>query len=320
MNFAKILKTIKVHKKFVVTTHISPDADAISSQLAMAIFLKKLGKKVHVINAEALPPRFKFMPKSAWIKPVSRKMKLDYEVMIVVDCADLGRIDKVKELVYDKNLIINIDHHLTNDHFGHINYVDAKASSTAEVLYDFLKQAKVSLTKDMAMLLYLGIMTDTGSFRYDSTTRHSHAIVAELMRFDFSVSSFYRQLYEQVPLRDVEMLVKILPDFEAFHNARVLCVTMTKKKLDQFSPEFDVRDKIFSFLRAIKGVEAIIILTECEPNLTRANFRAQGNRVNVAELAAHFKGGGHRKASGCIIEAGLTGAKQKILTQLEKIL
>jgi len=318
MSWTRVIKTIQEHKTFLITTHLHPDADALASQLAMALYLKGLGKKVHLIHAERVPARFDFIPGIRMIRTFKQGERLDYDAAVVLDCGDLDRMDKVKGFLQKGKIIINIDHHLTNDFFGTINYVDPKASSTAEVLFDLFKKTRFRLTKDIAILLYLGIMTDTGSFRYDSTTAHTHEVVSELMRFKFSVSDLYRKLYERIPLNDLKLLTKVINRFERLYDGRVVCIEMRKKTMEQFSPEFDVRDKIFTFLRAIKGVEVIIILTEEGPRMTRANFRSQGDKVNVAELASFFKGGGHRKASGCIIPANLSEAKKQTLAQLEK--
>ncbi len=320
MSLAKIIKTIQQHKTFLISTHVNPDADALSSELATALYLKHLKKRVYVINADQVPVRFSFLPSFNLIQNIPQKQTIDYDVAIILDCGDLDRIDRVKALIKKDKGLINIDHHLTNDLFGKTNYVQPQASSTAEVLFDLFKQAKFSLTKEVAVLLYLGIMTDTGSFRYDSTTAYTHEVAAELMKFQFSVSDLYRKLYERVPFDDLKLFTKVINRFEKLYNGRVVYIEMRKKTIDRFSAEFDVRDKIFNFLRTIKGVEVIVILTEQEPNVTRANFRSQGEKVNVADLAYFFKGGGHRKASGCMIPASLSEAKQKLLSQLEKIL
>lgn len=320
MSLAKIIKEIQKHKTFLVSTHVNPDADALASELAVALYLKGLKKKVHVVNVEEAPSRFSFIPAVHLIQSLKDYKRIDYDVAIILDCGDLDRIDAVKTLLDKDKGLINIDHHLTNDSFGKINYIDPNASSTAEVLFDLFKMAKFPLSKDMAVLLYLGIMTDTGSFRYDSTTAYTHKVTSELMKFKFSVSDLYRKLYERVPIEDLKLFTKVVNSFEKLHDGRVVYIEMRKKTIDKFSKEFDVRDKIFNFLRAIKGVEVIIILTEDGPNKTRANFRSQGENVNVADLAYYFKGGGHRKASGCMIHMGLVDAKAQLLAQLEQML
>ncbi len=320
MSSAKITKIIKENKRFLIATHVNPDADALSSQLAMALYLKHLGKKVYVINADAAPARFHFIPEIHLVEKLKDDIHLEYDVAVILDCGDIDRIDQVKRLIQNDTMIINIDHHLTNTQFGDANLVNHKACSTAEVLFLLFQQFKFRLTREIAILLYLGIMTDTGSFRYDSTTAYTHYVVSELMKFKFSISDLYRKMYEHVPLEDLKLFTRIVNRFERLYGGRVVCIEMKKRVIEKFSSEFDVKDKIFSFLRAIKGVEVIIILTENARHVTRVNLRSQGEKVNVAEIAASFNGGGHRKASGCVIHEDFAKAKVKILSALEKVL
>ena len=319
MSLKKIADIIKKNKTFILSTHVNPDPDALCSELAMAVYLKSLNKKVYVINEEAIPKRFSFLPCSRLIKPLPKKKSIQYDVAIVVDCGDLKRIGKVQQLLKPEKKIINIDHHITNDSFGDVNFIQPEASSTAEMIFNFFKEVKYRLNREVSILLYLGIMTDTGSFRYDNTTPNTHRAISELMRFKFSVSELYKKLYEQVPFNDMKVFTKIVSNLELLYHGQVVCVELRKSLVDKFSEEFDLREKIFTFLRSIKGVEALIILTEESRSLTRVNFRSQG-KVNVAKLAHSFNGGGHKKASGCTIEGNLKKAKKQILNQLKKVL
>lgn len=320
MSQKAIHQAIKKHKTFLISTHVNPDPDALASELAMALYLKALGKKVHVVNTDPVPSRFQFLPTIEMVKEYKDGQTLDYDVAIVLDCGDLHRIEKVKNLILKGKVLVNFDHHLTNDHFGTLNLIRPQASSTAEVLFDFLKYAKARLNREMAQLLYLGVMTDTGSFRYDSTTVHTHKVAGELMKFDFSVSELYRRIYERVTFEDLRLFTKVINRFETLYKGRVVCIELKKNILKKFSEEFDVRDKVFTFLRAIRGVEVIIIYSDHTPKQTRVNFRSQGNRVNVAQLAYVFGGGGHRKASGCMVSGNISEARKKVLTELDKIL
>jgi len=322
VNWAKTIKAIRHHRSFLLSTHIHADFDAIASELAMALYLKSLGKKITVINAEELSKRFHFMPGCHLIQSFkdSLKRRLDYEAAIIMDCGDLDRIDKVRSLIKKDRLIINIDHHLTNDLFGHLNCIDPKASSTAEVLFRLFKKANFPLTRDIALLLYLGVMTDTGSFRYDTTTFYTHQMVSHLMKFDFSASELYRLVYERVDFDDLRLFLKVMSSLDRLWGGKVICIEMPQKLSKRFSPEFDVRDKIFNLLRSLKDLEVVMILTQETPDQTRVNFRAPGDRVNVAELASFFKGGGHRRASGCVIAASLPEAKKQVFFRLEKLL
>jgi phosphoesterase RecJ-like protein len=319
MSLARINSAFKRHKSFLISTHVSPDPDALCSELALALFLKSLGKRVAVINEEPVPARFSFFPRVGLIKSVKGIPRVAYDAAVIVDCGDLQRIGKVERLLDPKKPVINIDHHITNEGFGSLNFVDPEASSTAEMLFDLLKKAKGKMTEDIAILLYMGIMTDTGSFRYDNTTPRTHEVIGELMRFKIPVNELYRRLYERVPFSDMKMFMRVVSGLELCYGGKVVCVELSKKLMDKFSEDFDLREKIFSFLRSINGIEVLMILSEQNRKKTRVNFRSQG-RIDVAKLAAHFGGGGHMKASGCVLEHPVTQTKKMVLKQLEKSL
>ena len=318
MSQKAVLKAIKKGKVFLISSHVSVDVDGIASELAMALYLKSLGKTVDIINEEKIPPMYSFLPQARLIKAFKGRGK-NYDTVIIFDCGDLQRIGKVKTIVPSGKTVINIDHHITNRGFGKINLVKPQASSTCEVLYDLFKVAGFKITKTIAQLLYLGIMTDTGSFRYCNTSSHTHRATSDLLKFGFSVNKFYRKIYENIPLRDLKHFTKVINRFELTHRNQVVSVTITKDRIGKFSGHFDLRDKIFSFLRSIKGVEVVVIFTEISRNLIRVNFRSQG-KINVATLASFFKGGGHQRASGCRIRGSTKGVKQKVYGRLKKIL
>ncbi|MCK5344948.1 MAG: bifunctional oligoribonuclease/PAP phosphatase NrnA, partial [Candidatus Heimdallarchaeota archaeon] len=259
MKIAKVLNTIEINNVFLISTHVSPDPDALCSQISLGQYLKSLGKKVYMINEDRVPERFMFLPGVKAVKKVKEDQKLDYDVAIVVDCGDLNRIGTVRKIIDPNKMLINIDHHVTNDSFGDLNFVISKASSTAEVVYDLLRRAHVKLDKDLATLLYVGIMTDTGSFQYDNTSAYTHKIVGNLLEFDVPVNTLYQRLYETVPLTDLKYFTKIVNTFDSLFDGKVICVELKKRILNKFSAEFDLRDKIFKYLRAIKGVEVLVI-------------------------------------------------------------
>lgn len=319
MSLAKTVNAFKKHKSFLISTHVNPDPDALCSELALALFLKSIGKKVTVINEDPVPARFSFIPNVNLIKPLQDTLAVLYDAAVIVDCGDLQRIGQVERLLDPAKPVINIDHHITNEGFGSVDLVDPAASSTAEMLFDLLKKAGCRMTENIAALLYLGIMTDTGSFRYDNTTAHTHEVIGELMRFKIPVNAFYRRLYERVPFSDMKIFMKVVGALELCCGGRVVCVELSKRILNQFSEDFDLREKIFSFLRSIKGIEMLMILTEEDRRKTRVNFRSQG-KINVAKLAAYFDGGGHAKASGCVLPCPIEQAKRKVLKQAEKVL
>ena len=316
-----ILRTIKAHTTFVVTMHVNPDPDALGSALAMVIFLRSFGKKVRLINDGPCPSWLRFMPQSKLYKTfdAASAKALKPDVLVVLDSGDIRRIGQVAQLTGPGVKIINIDHHVTNTLFGDQNLIHVKQSSTCEILYGFLKSARYKFTRDTAVLLYLGILTDTGSFGFDCTTPHTHDVVAELLKFDLPVGDLFRQVYETMPSGDLKPFLSLMNTLILHHDDKVACLTITRKQAEKFSDDFDLKDKVFGFLRAVKGLEVIMILTEQENKNTRLNFRSRG-RVDVAQFASQFNGGGHRNASGGFLDMSLMRARDRVLKEIEKVL
>ncbi len=316
MSLKKIIKTIKDHDRFVISTHVNPDPDALCSELALAEFLRKMGKTVFIVNSERVPKRYDYLPGVKSVQCYKKILKLDYDVAIIVDCGELDRIGDVQALLRKDRILINIDHHITNDNFGHLNLVKSDASSTAEVLYDFFMNFRFEMTENIAKNLYIGILTDTGCFRYDNTTAKTHEIVSKLRAYPFDAYDLYRRLYEVIPLTDMTALTKVFSQARLYKGG-VVVVELTKDILSSFTEGFDLRDTIFKFFRSFKEAKVFAILTEVDAKRTRVNFRSS-DKVNVAALAQKFGGGGHRKASGCLISGNLTKSKNKILKALQK--
>ncbi|MBF0485757.1 MAG: bifunctional oligoribonuclease/PAP phosphatase NrnA [Candidatus Omnitrophica bacterium] len=315
-----MIKALKRYKKIAVTMHVNPDPDAVSAALVMALFLRAQGKKVRLLNESVCPKWLDFVPRISLYEQFDEKKHASFfpEALVVLDCGSLDRIGSVADLASKKGVkIINIDHHVTNTRFGDYNLVKVQYSSTCEILFELLKQAKARLTKDIAILLYLGILTDTGSFGFDCTHAHTHEVIAELLRFQFSVSDLYRRVYETMPKHDLKPFLSLMNRLELFSDERVACLTLNKKEAACFSEDFDLKDKIFTFLRSVRGLEVIVILTEQDKKKTRLNFRSRG-AFDVARLAEKFQGGGHKKASGGFIDENLTRAKARVLLAIEK--
>lgn len=317
MTYKTIINILKKYDNFLISSHISPDPDALSSELAVAEYLKKLGKKVQIINHECVPDRYEFLPGVGTIKGLTDKMKPQFQAAVIVDCGDLARIGNVRRLINDETVIINIDHHVTNDKFGHVNCVEPNASSTAEVLFNIFTSAKFSLTKSLAANLYAGLMTDTGCFCYDNTTAKVHSIASKLREYDFPAYDMYRRSYEAIPLKDMKAFTQLISQFKTFLDNRVVYIEIKKNILKKFSDDFDLRDSILKFIRSIEGVEVFVIISEVSSNVIRVNFRSS-DKVNVSKIAADLGGGGHRKASGCVLNGTFDAAKKKVFQAIKK--
>lgn len=319
MAVKEILRTIKSGKKFLITTHVNPDYDAVCSELAMALYLRSLGKKVSIVNDEETPERFSFLPGIRRVRGYRKKMSLDCDAAVVLDCGELKRVGRVSSLIPKDAVVVNIDHHITNDFFGHVNLVDTEASSTTEILYALFKRGRHPFTRDLALNLYMGMMTDTGSFRYENTSRRTHEAAGDLMRFGFSVPRLYTEVYETMRPGDFKGLIQLLNHAQLFLGGRLVCLSLSRRTVSRFSRGLDLRDALFYFLRSMRRVEVFAIFTELDANKTRVNLRSRGG-ADVARLAQHFGGGGHPRASGCTVSKGVRDVRGDLLRHIRKVL
>lgn len=312
----KALALIRQRSRFLVVTHVNPDLDAIASQLALAAYLKGQGKRVMVVHEKPVSSAFCFLKAINQIRPLASFCG-DYDAAIVVDCGELGRIGEVRSIIQDNKPILNIDHHYTNESFGTINIVDSSASSTAEVLFSLLQQWDADLSKEIAYYLYLGILTDTGSFRYQSTTFRTHHITAQLLKLGVDPVKIYRDVYEDLKPKHLFDLARIIQKVKYYRQGKIACVSLLPGMLKAHQKEVDLKDKIFSFLRMLKDVEVMVIFSQESTGKVRVNLRSAGS-VNVAAIAQKFSGGGHKAASGCTLEQPLAKAQKDVLAQIFK--
>jgi phosphoesterase RecJ-like protein len=320
MSLKKVCASVKKYNNFLITVHTSPEGDALGSQLAFYNLIKKLGKEGTIINEDKLPYGYDFLPGNKFIRRLGKSSKyIDFDCFVVLDCADLKRTGEVYKLNIGNKPVLNIDHHVSNRIFGDVNWVDSGASSCSEMIYKLYKQLRLPIDKDTALVLYTGMMTDTGSFRYSNTSSFTHKAVAELLESGLEVAQVYRNTYENIPLSDVKLLLEILPEIKFYYRGKIAWFKIKKKLLKFGKPCVDVADLALSFGRAIKGVEVVVLFKENlgENNEVRVNLRSQG-QVDVNKVASLFGGGGHKTAAGCTLHGDIDQISKKVLNKIKE--
>lgn len=317
MSLKKIVDFIKSKNNFLVTSHVNLEGDAIGSELALSEVLKKLDKKVIIVNENIIPEEYKFLPgtDSVLTKPGNFK----FDAVIFVDCSGFDRIGGVMKFIPGNKIILNIDHHISNTKFGTINWVEPKASSCVELIYKIYKKLKIDISFDAALCLYTGLMTDTGSFRHSNTTRFSHLMAADLLRYKIPLAKIYRWIYESNQFLDVKLLSKIMPTLRRDKSGKIAWLVGRREILKKRKSSFDITEILLNFIRLIKDVEVAILFKELPQNQIRINFRSQGN-IDVNKLAQEFGGGGHPSASGCTATGKLPKVEKMILKKTKEIL
>lgn len=321
MSLKKIVKALKRYDKFLITSHHNLEADALTSELAMASLLKTMQKKTFIVNQDITPELYAFLPGIKSITNIYRiKPDFQFDAAIVLDCSNFDRTGRVKELIYEDKPILNIDHHRANEHFGTFNWVKPTASSTAEMVYEIFKSTNTKLNRQLAILLYTGIMTDTGSFRFENTASFTHKVVSELLKFKIPIKDIYHKIYEFFPVSEMRQFCSIIQNFKIDKTKRIAWLELKYSTLDEQSLKIDLNDAVFDILRSIESVEVAVIFRESKAeDSVRVNFRSQG-KVNVGQLAYSFGGGGHRAASGCVIKGNLKAVRQLVLKKINKLL
>ena len=224
----RVAEEIREGERFLLTTHENPDGDALGSLLAMHQVLQALGKDSIMFLAAKefpLPVEYRFMP----LEEVFHEPPADMadRVVIFLDCGNIDRmpVDFLKD---DGEKVLNIDHHHDNTRFGTVNLVDVDASSTAEIMFDLIGLLGVDLTPEVAMALYVGLVTDTGKFMYENTDARSHRMAAALVDAGVNVNEIYRRLYEHVPVEKLRLVARALEKIELHDNGRIAVTYISK--------------------------------------------------------------------------------------------
>jgi len=311
MSWEKIVRLINENNSFLIGAHKNPEGDSLGSQLALFILLKDLGKKVAIYNADKVPSNYRFLPFSCWIKTTSPRGNFD--VGFVLDCSGSFRLGKIREQFMKKSsLIVNIDHHISNDYFGDVNLVEPTASSACELIFMLYKKMKKDITPEAALCLYSGIFTDTGSFSYNSTSSRVHRIISQLIQKGIKPASVYENIYSSLSSQEMLYVSKIISSLKLSRRGKLCWVKTNLWR--QFNS--DITEVVFYIMRFMRKVEVIIFFKRLAKQVVRVNFRSRG-RIDVNKIAGHFGGGGHKTAAGLTLRVSLDKAEEQVISYIE---
>lgn len=322
MGLKKVVEYIKRNKNFLITTHINMEGDAAGSELAFYRLLKAMGKRATIINDDNLSYEYSFLPGINQIKKFKKNLKnIKFDCFVILDCSDLERCGQIYKINTANKPVLNIDHHISNQRFGDVNWVEPHSSSVSEMIYQLYKKLDLPLNREIAMLLYVGILTDTGSFRYPNTTSVTHKIVSQLLRYNLDIAQIYKNVYENIPFQDMKLLSKILPTISRDANGKIAWFQIQRRILKNKKISFDLTEHILHFARAIKDAEVAVLFKENlgKKNEVRVNLRSQG-KVDVNRIASFFGGGGHKTASGATVKGKIEDVRKKVLAKIRESL
>ena len=314
----KIVKAIKNSNSFIITSHINPEGDSLGSQLAMASLLKAMNKRFIVVDNDKVPKHYAFLPDSKIISNDIKKCKGRFDAGIVLDCPNLRRTGRVKEVITNADTIINIDHHVSNEYFGDINWVKKDASCVGEMVYRLYKECKVKITKKAALYIYIAILTDTGSFNYTNTSGTTHEIISELLSYGIEPYDVSRRVYENKTIGELRLLGKVLSGLKVALDGKVAYAAARKSVFKETKTGPQACENFVNFARSIRGTDVAVFFRESidKKNKFHVSFRSSG-KADVNKIASFFGGGGHKSASGCIVYGNFNNVKSRVLDKVK---
>jgi phosphoesterase RecJ-like protein len=320
----EVIEAIKKGRRFLITAHVNLEGDALGSQLAMKELLTGMGKDAFILDSDPVPEHYRFLPKADEVSDKFDSAGV-FDTAIVLDCPTLNRTGKVGDLIKARAVpVINIDHHVSNEKFGDINWVEPNASSAGEMVFRLFKEAAVRITKEVALSLYIAILTDTGSFNYDNTSGVTHEIAGELLGYGLDPALVSESVYERRTVEDINLLGLVLATIRVNKKGTIAHLEVTKDILDRTGADLAKSEGLINFARSINGVKVAVLFKEGQKDKNKINisFRSKGNGdvIDVNKIASLFGGGGHTKASGCVIAGRLEDVKKKVLAKVEEVL
>lgn len=314
-SLAAFCQALKKHNRFLLSCHVSPEGDAIGSIYAMESLLRRLGKKTIVVSEDPFPKRLYCLNSKRW-NQIDQVKPQKFDALVTADCPTLARIGRVQELINPETVIFNIDHHVSNEYFGKYNYVIPEAAASGEVVYEIFKHFGVKVTKEDATNLYVALSTDTGSFKYGNTTVRSHQVAAELIKTGIDIEAINEDTYATYSLNKIHLYSRLLSRVKTTANGKLAWAVMKKEDLEHSGATYEDAEGFIDFLKYIREVKAAFFMIEMA-NAVRVSFRSK-DPYDVNGVATYFKGGGHKKASGCMIPVPLEEAEKMVLARVKK--
>ena len=300
----KLFELVKSSKKILLSTHINPDGDGLGSEVAMYNYLHKLGKECKIVNISDIGEKYRFLNKNDIIEKYDRNIHKNWiescDCALIFDIGNYKRLGEIAEILQNNNIYkVSIDHHPSNDNFFDHRFLDIQAPATGYLVWKFFKSIEFKFNKDSAEALYTALITDTGSFRYNSTTPDCHTMAKEILEIGVKPYNVYASVYEQRTIPQVKLLSAVIESM--YMKSEFLSIRISQKMLKQCDADLEDVDGFTDFARSIKGVEVSFMISEINQNKFRINFRSRGKYI-INDIAQYFNGGGHKLAAGATVE------------------
>lgn len=322
LDWASLLDLVRSRERFVLTSHVRPDCDALGSELGLAGILEALGKDVRIVNAQATPPNLRWIDPERRIESLAEQVRpadlADRDLFVVLDTsawAQLGAMGDVARSMRDRVLVI--DHHVSEDDLSDMWFKDTSAEATARIVYEIGLRLRVPLTERIATPIYAGLSTDTGGFRFPSVSGESFRVAARLVDAGASPPAIYRELFEQDTLARLHLVGRTIAGAKTSYDGAVIYSTVRQSDIRQVGALPSDTEDLVNLTLTVKGTELAAILIEQPDKRIKVSFRSRGP-VDCSALAGRFGGGGHKAAAGSIIDGPFDSAYERVVAAVDE--
>jgi phosphoesterase RecJ-like protein len=316
-DWSRFVEIVGSHQRFLLTTHVRPDGDALGSEVAMAGILASLGKDVRVCNAFVVPPHLRFLDPGQMLQPLDARQPerqvADREVLLVLDTTAWAQLGAMAEVLKKSPALkVVLDHHVSGDDLGAEVFKDVEAEATGRLVVDAADQLGVRLTPEIAQPAFVALATDTGWFRFSSTTADTLRLAARLVEAGATPDHLYRQLYETDRHARLQLIGRTLARSQTELGGRLIYTWIGQDDFKTTGALASDSEDIINMTLSVDGTEMAVILVEQPDGSYKISFRSRC-QVDCSAIAERFGGGGHKKAAGASLPGPLESARQKIL-------
>jgi phosphoesterase RecJ-like protein len=304
----QVLQEIRGRRRLIVTSHARPDGDGIGSALACAQILCRMGKQADVVMHDGVPRIYQSLPFADCV--IHSESVPPNDAVVILEC------DSIKRTLLnglEDCFLINIDHHASGRNFANVNWIDSSAMATAELIYRMALLAGVPLDADIATCLYTALMTDTGSFMFEGTNEHTFATARELVLAGADPAHCARNIYFGHSTAKLRLLGAALANLH--RQGDLAWIWVTHEEMERFDAREEDCEGLVNYALSIGDVQVAIFFRELPDRRWRVSLRSKGV-VNVAAVAEHFGGGGHKCASGCSLDGPMGVAIARVIDRL----
>ena len=313
------LQECRKANSFLVTTHADPDGDAVGSALAVMHFLRALGKTEVVCTCHDPVPRiYDWMPGAVEIIEPDA-IEGTFDLVVIIDVAQRERIGSVAEVLGDDQRILVLDHHREDKPCGTVNFVEPTYAAASEIVVDLFEAAGVAMSEDAATCAYVGLTTDTGSFRFGNTDARAHRHAIALLEAGIDAAAISARVFDVMSLPKSALLERVLQRIQVSDCARYAWSWVNADDLVHVDATSEDMDGLVNYVRNIEGIEVGLLFRELEKDRTKVSVRSQG-QVSSSEILKPLGGGGHAGAAGATLHTGLDEARPQVLARVAEAL